>query len=184
MGVWQILPFWLGFTIRLRWVWVCVANNVWRLNCLFSHAAPCRCTAYVCRVFPLQSHVRLFIQEQELPFRRQSDCQALPMEKGGGLFHNDHTVTSPPQNKAPPRGLKKHPKCAPVMLHVRWLLSKWCCRLWNGTHWLKQQECWQHEGQVERFLEVTPVCVWAVQKGEFFFFFFSFQIWILHTHRA
>ncbi len=34
MGVWQILHIWLAFTIRLRWVWVCVANNVWCLNCL------------------------------------------------------------------------------------------------------------------------------------------------------
>ena len=29
MRVWQILHIWLAFTIRLRWVWVCVANNVW-----------------------------------------------------------------------------------------------------------------------------------------------------------
>ena len=33
-GVWQILPFWLGFTIRLPWVWVYVASYVWCLNCL------------------------------------------------------------------------------------------------------------------------------------------------------
>ncbi len=40
MGVWQILPFWLGFTIRLHWVWVCVANNVWCLNCLMKQRCP------------------------------------------------------------------------------------------------------------------------------------------------
>ncbi len=34
MGVWQILCFWLAFTIRLRWVWVYVVNNVWCWNCL------------------------------------------------------------------------------------------------------------------------------------------------------
>ena len=36
MRVWQILHIWLAFTIRLPWVWVCVANNVWCLNCLIS----------------------------------------------------------------------------------------------------------------------------------------------------
>ena len=38
MRVWQILHIWLAFTIRLRWVWVCVCvtNNVWCLNCLFT----------------------------------------------------------------------------------------------------------------------------------------------------
>ena len=39
MRVWQILPFWFSFTIRLRWVWVCVATYVWCLNCLLSF--PC-----------------------------------------------------------------------------------------------------------------------------------------------
>ncbi len=36
MGVWKILPFWLAFTIRLRWLWVYVATNVWCLNCLLN----------------------------------------------------------------------------------------------------------------------------------------------------
>ena len=36
MGVWQILHIGLVFTIRLHWVWVCVANNVWCLNCLLA----------------------------------------------------------------------------------------------------------------------------------------------------
>ncbi len=34
MRVWQILCFWLAFTIRSRWVWVYVVNNVWCWNCL------------------------------------------------------------------------------------------------------------------------------------------------------
>ena len=33
-GVWEILPFWLIFTIGSRWVWVYVATNVSCLNCL------------------------------------------------------------------------------------------------------------------------------------------------------
>ena len=34
MGVWQILPFWLAFTIGLHWVWVYVATNIWCWNCV------------------------------------------------------------------------------------------------------------------------------------------------------
>ncbi len=43
MGVGQILHFWLGFTIRLRWVWLCVANYVWCWNCPMSSSVPYTC---------------------------------------------------------------------------------------------------------------------------------------------
>ncbi len=35
-GVWQVLPFWLAFTIWLPSVWVYVATNVWCENCPMS----------------------------------------------------------------------------------------------------------------------------------------------------
>ncbi len=37
--MWQILPFWLAFTIGLRWVWVYVATNIWCLSCPFALTA-------------------------------------------------------------------------------------------------------------------------------------------------
>ena len=39
-GMWQILPFWVAFTIGFRWVWVYVATNIWCLKCPMSKKSP------------------------------------------------------------------------------------------------------------------------------------------------
>ncbi len=53
--MWQILPFSLAFRIRLRWVWVYVATNVWCLNCLLCG-------------FHVVKNMQWFLKQRELDF--------------------------------------------------------------------------------------------------------------------
>ncbi len=63
MGVWQILPFWLAFTIRLRFVWVYVAAHVWCLNCqgLFSHQGVLLCVLRCAMPFGRREKIPFFL---------------------------------------------------------------------------------------------------------------------------
>ena len=78
MRVWHILHIWLAFTIRLGWVWVSVANNVWCSNCLLYGML---LLAMVCFVhFPgpsLSAWQALFYWTLSAPKSRQRDLSPL-----------------------------------------------------------------------------------------------------------
>ena len=147
MRVWQILHIWLAFIIRLPWVWVCVANNVWCLNCLLTPRD----------FFPVLQQKRNAFQSQNWSWSRLSWLQPGSVPFCKILKKQQRSLQNNTPNLSPCTSVESsHCHTMPVFLldcNWRQLTSDH-----NFTIWICQRSCCFWFLSVGPFVPKTSTC--------------------------